>query len=109
MWGENTRQQIQANLTFALELVAGLCVEALQEDAHVLVELVPVAVDDVEHSVVLDLTLLQLVNSAAQLLVGPVVALQALETTQRDGPMGQTWCVVVGSVQDQLGTQHLIT
>ena len=67
-------------LTFALELVAGLGVEALQQDAHILVELVPVAIDDVEHSVVLDLALLQLVYSTAQLLVGPMVPLQTLET-----------------------------
>ena len=70
-------------LTFALELVAGLCVEALQQDAHVLVELVPVAVDDVEHGVVLDLALLQLVDATAQLLVGSVVPLQTLKTTPR--------------------------
>lgn len=56
-------------LVLALLLVGSFGVEALEEDANVLVELVPVTIDSVEDRIVLRLSAFELVDSRPQLIL----------------------------------------
>ena len=64
--------------TSAFVFICCFCVKSLEQDSHILVELVPVAVHDVKHCVVLHLPLLQLLDTLPQLALGPLPQLQAL-------------------------------
>jgi hypothetical protein len=67
-----------------LAVVGRLGVEPLEQDADVFVQLVPVAVDNVEQRVVLRLPLLQLLDPLAQQRLGTLPLLQFLQSHDKE-------------------------
>ena len=69
---------MHSQLTLGLRFICSLRIKALQHEADVLIELVPVAVDDCENIVTLGLPLLQLLNTTSQVILNSFSLLQTL-------------------------------
>ena len=67
---DNCQTNCRFGVTSALVFVCRLRIESLQEDSNVLVQLIPVAIHDVQDCVVLHLPLLELLDSLPQLRLG---------------------------------------
>lgn len=58
--------------TFILGFISSFRIKSLQQDSDVFIQLIPISIDNIEHSIILSLALFQLLYSLPKFRFGPL-------------------------------------